>query len=121
MLGVQEMNIWLKYLITAAIIVAVSEIAKKSDKLAAFLISLPIMSVLAMLWIFIDNTGDERVAKLSKHATYTFWYVIPTLPMLIVIPILLRKGIYFGFVLLIYSVATFVLFYLEPVPMRSIF
>ena len=97
---------------TAAIIVGVSEVAKRSDKLGALIVSLPLVTLLAMLWIFFDTSDEERVSKLSAHAAYTFWYVVPTLPFFLVIPILLKKGLHFSLVMLVYCVGTFVLFYL---------
>lgn len=106
------MNIYVKYLITAAIVVGVSEVAKRSDKLGALIVSLPLVTILAMFWIFFDTSDAERVKKLSSHAAYTFWYVVPTLPLFLVIPVLLKKGLHFGLVMAIYCVGTFVLFYL---------
>ena len=106
------MNPLIKYLITAAVIVIVSEVAKKSDKLGALIVSLPMVTILAMIWIFFDTESADKVKKLSDHASYTFWYVIPTLPMFLVMPVLFKKGLHFGFVLLIYCLGTFALFYL---------
>lgn len=107
------MNPILKYLITAGIIVIVSEVAKKSDKLGAFIVAMPMVTILAMVWIFMD-TGQEqgdKVRKLSDHAAYTFWYVVPTLPMFLVMPLLFKKGIHFSFVMVIYCLGTFAIFY----------
>ena len=75
-----------KYLITAFIIVFVSEIAKRSDKLGALISSLPLVTILIMIWLYIENQSIEKIAN---HAYYTFWYVIPTLPMFLIIPYLL--------------------------------
>ncbi len=71
---------WLitKYLLTAAVIVAVSEAAKRSDKLGAFIASLPLVTLLALIWLHVDR---QPQAKIANHARYTFWYVLPTLPM----------------------------------------
>ena len=80
-----------KYLITAAIVVVVSEVAKRSDKAGALIASLPLVTVLALLWMYFENQPGE---KLANHARYTFWYVLPTLPMFLVFPSLLGK---FGF------------------------
>lgn len=77
-----------KYLITAGIVVAVSEFAKRSDKLGAFIASLPLVTVLALLWLYFERQPQE---KLASHATYTFWYVIPTLPMFLAFPALLPR------------------------------
>ena len=81
---------WLltKYLVTAAVVVAVSEFARRSDKLGAFVASLPLVTVLALLWLYAEGQPQE---KLAGHAWYTFWYVIPTLPMFLAFPFLLPR------------------------------
>lgn len=80
-----------KYLITAAIVVAVSEVAKRSDRLSALLASLPLVTLLALAWLHIEKQSPEKIAN---HAWYTFWYVVPTLPMFLAFPSLYAK---FGF------------------------
>ncbi|HAS64050.1 MAG TPA: hypothetical protein DCS35_16725 [Vibrio sp.] len=82
--------LWLaiKYLTTAAIVVAVSEIAKRSDKVGALVAALPTVTILVLIWMYVDNQGNE---KLANHAFYTFWYVLPTLPMFLLFPYLLSK------------------------------
>lgn len=84
---------WLitKYLITAAVVVAVSEIAKRSDKLGALIVALPMVTILAMIWLYVEKQPSEKIAN---HAWYTFWYVVPTLPMFLVFPSLIHR---FGF------------------------
>lgn len=80
-----------KYALTAAVIVAASEIAKRSDRLGALILALPLMTVITMFWLFAENQSSEKIAN---HAWYTFWYVIPTLPMFLVFPWLMAR---FGF------------------------
>lgn len=77
-----------KYFVTAAVVVLVSEFAKRSDKLGAFVAALPMVTVLALIWLYIEKQPE---AKLANHAWYTFWYVIPTLPMFLVFPALLSR------------------------------
>jgi hypothetical protein len=77
-----------KYLITAAVVVAVSELAKRSDKLGAFIASLPLVTVLTLIWLYVEHQPQE---KLANHAAYTFWYVVPTLPMFLAFPYLLPR------------------------------
>lgn len=77
-----------KYLITAGMVVFISEIAKRSDKLGGFIAALPIMTLLTLIWLYVENQSEE---KISNHAYYTFWYVIPTLPMFLIFPYLLPK------------------------------
>lgn len=77
-----------KYLITAAVVVAVSEAAKRSDKLGAFIAALPLVTVLALVWLYVERQPQE---KLANHAWYTFWYVLPTLPMFLAFPAMLAR------------------------------
>ena len=77
-----------KYLITAAVVVAVSEAAKRSDKLGGFVAALPLVTFLALIWLYVEK---QPQAKISNHAWYTFWYVIPTLPMFLAFPVLLPR------------------------------
>lgn len=82
--------IWIitKYLLTAAMVVLISEVAKRSDRLGGFIAALPVMTLLTLFWLYIENQGEEKIAN---HAYYTFWYVIPTLPMFLLFPYLLPK------------------------------
>lgn len=84
---------WLivKYLITAAIVVLVSETAKRSDRFGGFMAALPMITLLTLVWLHMENAPE---AKLANHAWYTFWYVVPTLPMFLAFPWLLQR---FGF------------------------
>ena len=77
-----------KYLLTAGIIVLVSEVAKRSDKIGAFIAAMPIVTVLVLIWLFLEN---QPVEKISNHAWYTFWYVLPTLPMFLLFPYLIGR------------------------------
>ena len=77
-----------KYLTTAGVVVVVSEIAKHSDRLGAFIASLPLITVMVLMWMFVENQSTE---KISNHALCTFWYVIPSLPMFLIFPILLKS------------------------------
>lgn len=81
---------WLitKYFITAAVVVIVSEVAKRSDKLGAFIASLPLITVLVLIWLYVEK---QPLDKIANHAWYTLWYVIPTLPMFAVFPYLLPR------------------------------
>ena len=81
---------WLivKYGITAAIVVLVSEIAQRSEKLGAIVAALPLISVLSLIWLYLDKQPLTRIADFS---TYTFWYVVPTLPLFLLFPLLLQR------------------------------
>lgn len=80
-----------KYLITAAVVVAVSEVAKRSDRAGALIASLPLVTLLALVWLHVERQPAQKVAN---HAWYTFWYVVPTLPMFLAFPRLMAR---FGF------------------------
>jgi len=77
-----------KYLITAGLVVFISEMAKRSDKLGGFIAALPLITLLTLIWLYVEKQSDEKIAN---HAYYTFWYVIPTLPMFLLFPYLLPK------------------------------
>jgi len=79
----------LKAVISAILIVAVSEVAKRSPAFGALIASLPLISVLGMVWLWRDTSDPVRLAD---HAEATFWYVLPSLPMFLLIPWLLRAG-----------------------------
>tara|TARA_R110001583_G_scaffold46360_3_gene145470 strand:- start:1702 stop:2049 length:348 start_codon:yes stop_codon:yes gene_type:complete len=102
------MFIVVKYLITAFIVVMVSEAAKRSDHLGALLAALPITTLLVLVWLHVEGAEIE---KISNHAFYTFWYVVPTLPMFLLFPLIYPK---LGFWLSLLSVCaiTIVLFLL---------
>ncbi len=77
-----------KYLVTAGVIVIVSELAKRSDKLGAIVASLPLITVLTLIWLYIEK---QPIGKISNHAYYTLWYILPTLPMFILFPYLIQR------------------------------
>ena len=77
-----------KYFLTAAVVVLVSELAKRSDKLGGLIAALPMVTVLTLIWLYVEKQSPEKIAN---HAWYTFWYVIPTLPMFLVFPLLLPR------------------------------
>jgi hypothetical protein len=81
---------WLivKYLVTAAVVVIVSEFAKRSDKVGALIAALPLVTLLTLVWLYIEKQPAQKIAN---HAWYTFWYVVPTLPMFLAFPRLLSK------------------------------
>lgn len=77
-----------KYFLTAGVVVAVSEFAKRSDKLGGLIAALPLITVLTLIWLHIEKQPE---AKVANHAWYTFWYVVPTLPMFLIFPVLLPR------------------------------
>src|SRR5438552_2083534 len=78
-----------KAALSGVIIAIVSEVTRRSPALGALIVSLPLVSILGILWLWHDTSDAERVAT---HTQSTFWYVLPTLPMFLVMPALLRDG-----------------------------
>ena len=72
-----------KYALTAALVVLISELAKRSDKLGALVAALPLVTLLTLIWLHVEG---QPAAKIRNHAWYTFWYVLPTLPMFVAFP-----------------------------------
>ena len=72
-----------KYALTAALVVLVSELAKRSDRVGALVAALPLVTLLTLTWLHLEG---QPAAKIENHARYTFWYVLPTLPMFLVFP-----------------------------------
>jgi hypothetical protein len=79
----------LKAGLSGVIIAIVSEVAKKYPGFGGLIASLPLVSVLGMIWLWRDTHDPERMAA---HAGATFWFVLPSLPMFLIIPELLRRG-----------------------------
>jgi len=96
-----------KYAVTAFVIVLVSEVAKRSGKMGALISSLPLVTVLVLIWLHVER---QDPAKIRDHAYYTFWYVLPTLPMFLLMPWLLSKGTGFWPALAASVLLTFVCF-----------
>ena len=82
----------IKALLSGVIVMAVSEIARRSPTFGALVASLPLVSLLGILWLWRDTADTNRIAN---HAEATFWYVIPSLPMFLALPALLRHGVNF--------------------------
>ena len=81
-----------KALLSGALIVAIAEIGKRLPTLGALVASLPLVSVLGMMLLWHSRPDAENMAI---HAEATFWYVLPSLPMFLLIPALLRTGVNF--------------------------
>lgn len=82
----------LKAAISGVLIAVASTLAKRYPGFGALIASLPLISVLGMIWLWNDKPDAETMAA---HAGATFWYVLPSLPMFLLIPALLRHGVGF--------------------------
>ena len=96
-----------KALISAAIIMAVYSINTRNTFLSALLISLPLTSVLAMIWM---HLGGQTAEQIADHSGKTFWYVIPSLPMFLILPQLLKAKVPFFLSLTICAIITALLY-----------
>lgn len=82
----------LKITLSAVILVSVSELAKRSSFWGAALASLPLTSLLAFIWLYLDSGNVEKIAALSQSI---FWLVLPSLILFIALPLFLRLGLNF--------------------------
>ena len=98
----------LKASISGVIIAIVSEVAKRSPGAGALVASLPLVSILGMIWLWRDTQDPQRLAS---HAGATFWYVLPSLPMFLLIPAMLKRGVPFWAALTTGCVVTVALYF----------
>jgi|SRR4051794_11059651 hypothetical protein len=84
--------LFIKAAISGAIVAAVSEIARRYPGWGGLVASLPLTSLLAMIWLWRDSNDAERVAELSVS---TIWFFVPSVPLFIALPWLLRSGVGF--------------------------
>lgn len=77
----------LKVLLSAVLIVAAAEVSKRESLLGALIASLPIVSLLAIVWLYVDTRDTEKIAEVS---TGIFWLVLPSLSLFVVLPLMLR-------------------------------
>ena len=99
----------IKLFVSAGVIAAVTEIAKRNNLLASIIHSLPLTSLLAFIWLY-SETKDAQL--IGKHSFGTFWFVLPTLPMFLALPWLINKGLGFWPSLLLCITGTVGLYYL---------
>jgi hypothetical protein len=93
--------------ISGVIVAAVSEIARRYPGWGGLVASLPLTSLLAMLWLWRDTADAERVAELSAS---TIWFIVPSVPLFIALPLLLRSGVGFWLSMAIVVVGTLALY-----------
>lgn len=81
-----------KAILSGLLVAAISTVARRYPGWGGLIASLPLVSLLSMLWLFGETRDAESVAKLSTGA---FWFILPSMPMFLVIPAMLRRGISF--------------------------
>lgn len=101
------MYFFIKVLVSALVIAGVSELAKRSSFAAAFTASLPLTSILAMVWMYYERQDTEEIRQLSQGI---FWLVLPSLALFLLLPALLKAGIGFPLALLISCLGTAALY-----------
>jgi hypothetical protein len=93
----------IKLVVSALIVVFVSEIAKRSSGFAALVASLPLTSLLAIVWLRLEGVHTTQIAELSSQI---FWLVLPSLLLFLLLPLLLKQGVGFWPSLGLASMAT---------------
>ena len=99
----------LKLLLSSSIIVLVSEIAKRDNLLGGLIASIPLVSVLSMIWLYVDTNDIDKVKALANGI---LWMVVPSMSLFIVLPILINYGIKFYLSLTISILITMVCYLL---------
>jgi hypothetical protein len=82
----------IKAAISGAIVAAASEVARRWPGVGGLIVSLPLVSLLAMVWLWRDTGDSDRVADLAQS---TFWFFLPSMPLFLVLPAMLRSGMSF--------------------------
>ena len=108
---------FIKVFISSAIIVLVSEIAKKDNIIGGLIASIPIVSVLSMIWLYIDTNDIDKVKALANGI---LWMIFPSMSFFIVLPILINCGIKFYLSLTISILITMVC-YLSTISFMNYF
>ena len=99
----------IKAAVSGILVMIISEVARRSPGLGGLIASLPLVSVLGIIWLWRETSDLERIAS---HAEATFWFVLPSLPMFLAFPAMLRHGVEFWLALALSCVLTMVLYLL---------
>jgi len=82
----------IKALISGIIVAAASEFARRSPGVGGLIVSLPLVSLLTFIWVWRDTGDSARIAELAQSA---FWFFLPSMPMFLALPAMLRSGMSF--------------------------
>ena len=108
----------IKIIVTAGLIVLISEIAKVNDKLGGLIAAMPIITLLVILWMYYEGNSDE---KISSHMSYTLLYIIPTIQMFIVFTFVISKfGFYIAFLIRFLVHQTSFYIFIKKIPTNKI-
>lgn len=81
----------LKVLITAILIVIITEVSKRTGYLGGLIASLPLVSYLSIIWLYVERDSEaEAIQVISQHSISVFWFVLPTLPFFLILPWMLK-------------------------------
>jgi hypothetical protein len=97
----------IKAVLSGIIVAVVSEVSKRNPAFGALIVSLPLVSLMSMIWLWQETRDESRIAA---HAEATFWYVLPSLPTFLLMLVLLRRGFPFWPALLLGCLLTAVLY-----------
>ncbi|MFN3911960.1 DUF3147 family protein [Hyphomonas sp.] len=98
----------LKAAISGLLIAAISEIARRFPSFGGLVASLPLVSLIAIVWLWNDTAGDRSLV--AGHARATLWFVVPSLPFFLIFPALLERNVGFWLALLAASGVTIILY-----------
>ena len=99
----------IKAIISGIVVAAASEVARRWPGLGGLIVSLPLVSLLAFIWVWQDTRDSEKVAELAQGA---FWFFLPSVPLFLALPMMLRAGVQFWTALAIGVVGTALLYLL---------
>ena len=98
---------WVRALLSGLLIALASTLARRQPALGALIVSLPLVSVLSMIWLWRD---DPDAVNMARYVQSTFWYFLPSMPMFLLIPAMLRRGVGFWPSLLVGCILTVTLY-----------
>ena len=97
----------LKAAVSGILIAIASEVARRAPGWGALIVSLPLVSLLTFIWLWVDTREPARIAEISQS---TFWFFLPSMPLFLILPLLLRSGVNFWQALLIACAITIALY-----------
>ena len=106
-----------KIVVNAALITGITEVVKRNLVAAALLGALPIVSIISMVWMHVEG---RELDKISEYSTATFWLVLPTLPMFLVFPAMVKAGAGFWIAMVVSIVTMLVLYGLLVLLLRAV-
>ncbi len=97
----------IKAAVSGVLVMIISEVARRSPGLGGLIASLPLVSLLGIIWLWRDTGDEQRIAEL---ATSTFWFFLPSMPLFVVLPALLKQGLSFWAAMVVVVAGTLLLY-----------